>query len=121
MRENKKHKEQYRSGVIGKATATFGGAIQISLHGLKDKHGSGKVEKVALSLSEIKKALNVGDYIPDDAELYPPQIWLEFNNLTSIDMMRNALDCLEHFFKTGKFPVESAIYPSKPSTENLTK
>lgn len=116
MKENEKQKEQYRSGVIGKAIATFGGAIQIGIHGWKDKHGSDDVEKVALSLSEIKKALNVGDRIPDDAELYPPQIWMVFNNMTSIDMMRNALDCLEHFLKTGEFPDDFTSYPRGTTT-----
>lgn len=100
--------KEYRSGIIGRARANFGGAIQIRIHG-----GDGKA---AVSLSEVKQPLNVGDRIPDDAELYPPQVWLAFDNLTSIDMMRDALDCLEVYLKTGDFPK-----PSKYPREQVTK
>ena len=99
--------------MIGQATAKFGGAIEIGIHGWKNKQMD--PEKVAISLRELKKPLNAGDEIPDGAETYPPQIWLEFNNLTSINLMRDALDCLEHFLKAGDFPKDDSEYPrSKP-------
>ena len=99
---NNEENKPYRSGVIGQATAKFGGSIEIGIHGWKNKQLT--PEKVAISLRELKKPLNAGDEIPDGAETYPPQIWLEFNNLTSINLMRDALDCLEQFLKTGNFP-----------------
>ena len=97
----------YKSGIIGRAHAKFGGAIQISiLGGVRGDKG-----KVAILLSEIKEQVGVGKELPDGVEKYGPQVWMEFDNLTSIDMMRDALDCLEEYLKTGSFPKANGKYP----------
>jgi len=97
----------YRSGIIGRARAKFGGAIQIGIHG---GVGSDK-GKVAISLAEVKEQVGVGKELPDGVEKYGPQVWLVFDNLTSIDMMRDALDCLEEYLKTSSFPKANGKYP----------
>ena len=97
----------YRSGIIGRARAKFGGAIQISVHG----GVRGDMGRVAISLSEVKEQVGVGNMLPEGVEKYRPQVWLEFDNLTSIDIMRDALDCLEEYLKTGNFPEANGKYP----------
>ena len=103
----------YRSGIIGRAHAKFGGAIRIGIHGgVRSCKG-----RVAISLSEVKEQVGVGNMLPEGVEKYGPQVWLEFDNLTSIDMMRDALDCLEVYLKTGSFPEATAKYPRTSDDE----
>ena len=101
--------DKYRSGIIGKARVKFGGAIRIGIHGgvLND---SDKVI-AAISLSEVMEPTDVGNEVPESTKDFGQQVWLEFNNLTSIDMMRDALDCLEEYLKTSSFPKANGKYP----------
>jgi hypothetical protein len=99
----------YRSGIIGRARVKFGGAIKITVHG-GIEHDE---VRVAVSLSEVKEQIGVGEKIPDNIENYGTQVWLEFNNIISIDMLRDALDCVEEYIKTGGF--QESRYPKAKS------
>ena len=87
----------YQSGITGRAQVRFGGKIRIGI-GYSAEHNWG-----GISLGELKDTYKVGEDIPQDAEEYPTQVTLMFDNLTSIDMMRDALDNLESAFKDGDF------------------
>lgn len=87
------------SYVRGRAEAVFGGAILIGI-GYNEKDNTG-----AIMLSEAEKNLGVGAEI-GDTKSYDPQVVLVFNDLRSIDVMRDALDNLEYAFKYKHLPVQ---------------
>lgn len=90
--------DEVRSYVRGRAEAVFGGAIKVSIG--YDK----ATESGAIMLSEIEKNIGIGAEI-GDTKSYDPQVVLVFNDIRSIDVMRDALDNLEYAFKYKHLPV----------------
>ena len=92
-----KQNTDYQSGITGRAQVRYGGKIHIGI-GYSKERNLGFIE-----LRELKDNYEVGADIPKGADEYNTQVSLVFNNLTSIDMMRDALDNLESAFKDGAF------------------
>lgn len=94
---------EYQSGITGRAQVRFGGKIRINIcYSPESKQGG-------LGLSELKDTYKVGEEISETSEEYPIQVTLLFDNLESIDILRNALDDLESAFKYGGFRKEPKI------------
>ena len=91
---------KYESGITGRAQVRFGGKIHIGI-GYSGEHNWG-----GISLSELKETYKVAEEIPENANEYPTQVTLMFDNLESIDILRDALDNLESAFKDGDFKKE---------------
>lgn len=88
---------KYESGITGRAQVRFGGKIHIGI-GYDGKRNWG-----GISLSELKGSYKVGEEVAENAREYPTQVTLMFDNLESIDILRDALDNLESAFKDGEF------------------
>ena len=85
-----------KSGIRGRATAVFGGAILIQA-GYDPKKMTG-----IISIAELENQQEVGSKLKEGTGYYNPQINLVFNDLGSIDILRDALDNLEYSFKHGE-------------------
>ena len=83
---------EVKSYVRGRAEAVFGGAIGISI-GYDEKSDAG-----IIALSELEEQLGVNAEI-GSTKFYEPQVFLVFNNLHSIEAMRDALDNIEYALK----------------------
>lgn len=85
-----------KSKIIGRATAIFGGQIQLTV-------GYTDTKYAIIELSELKEENAVGQ--PIKGGNYGQQITLAFDSLDSINVFRDALDVAEHAIKTdGKLP-----------------
>lgn len=89
---------EHKSFIVGRSQVVFGGAIQIS-SGYDTKNNKG-----VILFSELKEPLNVGDTLPENAEAYDPQVQLVFDNIWSLDILRDAIDNVEQAFKYGNLP-----------------
>lgn len=89
--------QDYESGITGRSKVRFGGKIHMYTS-YSAKHNCG-----CISFSELKDSYKVGEEIAENASEYPKQVSLMFDNLVSIDMLRDALDNLESAFKNGEF------------------
>lgn len=83
------------SYIRGKAEVVFGGAIKIMC-------GTSTDGDFVLGLAELKEQKKVGD-TAENEEAYDPQVLLVFNNLDSVTIVRNALECVEQWYKEGYF------------------
>lgn len=88
---------EYRSGITGRAQVRFGGRIHIGVGYSPDTKVGG------IGLHELKEEYQVGADLPKNPEQYDEQVTLVFNNLESIEIVRDALDMLETAFKYGDF------------------
>ena len=88
--------EKYHSGITGRALVNFGGKIHVWL-GFNDEENIG-----SLVLAETKESHNVGDNLPKGVAEYEPQVILRFDNIESINIVRDGLDLLERALKDGK-------------------
>lgn len=86
------------SYITGKASAMFGGAINIEIGYNPDK------KIVGIGLSELKKQMEIGETLTGDEERYEPQIELIFGSVESINIFRCALDIAERTLKDGAIP-----------------
>ena len=84
-----------KSEIIGRAYATFGGQIQISI-------GWSEEERIgSIHLAQLKENIGLGNPIPQGSETYDTQVILAFQNIESLNLMRDAIDYLEEVFKNG--------------------
>ena len=88
---------EHKSFIVWRSQVVFGGAIQIS-SGYDTKNNKG-----VILFSELKEPLNVGDTLPENAEAYDPQVQLVFDNIWSLNILRDAIDNVEQAFKYFKF------------------
>ena len=85
------------SYILGEAEVVFGGSIAVpSYYDPNTKTG-------AISFNELKEQKGVGEDIKDDDEMLEPQVWLIFNNVESINVVRRALNRVEYALKNGEF------------------
>ena len=86
-----------KSHITGAATIVFGGAIGIGIHYNNEEN------EVGIYFSELKEQLEAGSDI-GDRETYDPQVVLVFDNMTSINVVRQAIDLAERTLKDGVIP-----------------
>lgn len=79
-----------KSKIIGRATAIFGGQIQLSVGYTDSKHA-------IVGMSELEEENAVGQKIK--GKNYGEQITLAFDSLDSINVLRDALDVAETLIK----------------------
>ena len=83
------------SFIRGQAEVFFGGSIKILC-------GTNNEGKCLLAFSELNEQMKVGENM-GDADSYDPQVFLVFDNLDSVTIVRDALECIEKYFKEGEF------------------
>ena len=83
------------SYIRGKAEVIFGGSIKILC-------GTNHAGECLLAFSELKEQMKVGEHM-GDADSYDPQVFFVFDNLDSVTIVRDALECIEKYFKEGEF------------------
>lgn len=76
----------------------FGGSILINI-GYNDKTGA-----TGLLFSETKEEHKPGEKLTEGEETYGGQVQFEFDNLKSLEILRNALDLCEYALKYGEIP-----------------
>lgn len=99
------------SGINGRATAVFGGAILIQV-GYEPEKMTG-----VIALAELENQQEVGSKLKDGTGYYNPQINLVFKDLGSIDILRDALDNLEYSFKHGELRPAMEELPNRVGME----
>lgn len=85
-----------KSKIIGRATAIFGGQIQLEV-------GYTDTKYAIIGMSELKEEHTVGQKVKGGN--FGEQIILAFDSIDSINVFRDALDIAEYAIKTdGKMP-----------------
>lgn len=79
-----------KSKILGRATAIFGGQIQLTV-------GYTDTKYAIVGMCELKEENTVGQEIKGGN--FGEQIILAFNSITSIDTLRDALDTAEQLLK----------------------
>ena len=87
--------KEIRHGIIGSASATFGGGKIVVGVGADTESNVG-----VLMLAEAKEKHSIGDNA-DEISAFEPQMEMAFTNIRSIEVVRRALDKIEVMFKDG--------------------
>ena len=100
-----------QSGIKGRSVVVFGGAILVQT-GYNPERTTGVV-----SFAELENVQETGSHIKDGTGYYDPQCYLVFNDLASIDILRDALDNIEYAFKHGELRESIKELPNKVKRE----
>lgn len=80
------------TGITGYATVVLGGGVGAAAGRLDD--GS-----VTLALCELKEPIQPGEPVPDGADKYDFQVFMNFDNMESLTAVRKWLDGVENLLK----------------------
>lgn len=86
-------KKERTSFIKGRAEVHFGGSIVIEVGQTEEN------KRFVIAFSEAKEQKEVGDVTGDK---WDAQVFLVFDNLLSVSMLRDALDSVEQGMKYGK-------------------
>lgn len=101
-----------KSCILGKGTVVFGGGIQLFVEYDPES------KTASVKFAELKQPLKPGENIPFGAKTYDPQVCFVFDEIKSIDIVREALDIAEYTLKHGELkPFKAAKITSKPNND----